>query len=728
MLLAQHRWFATTDAAPEAEKPCFGLGDDPVVAPLFLALGVQPSIRICLDRSTFALHNSPIMNSKSLFLLALAVVWLAACSSPSAESHRVLVLGLDGMDPQTLDLLMSEGKMPNFAKLRQEGAYGRLRSQKPLLSPIIWTTIATGKGPSEHGIGHFVAVSESGEELPATSSMRKVKALWNIVSAADKKVATVGWWATWPPETVNGQVVSDHAGYHFLFAEGFGAGAGGDHPADVGGDKTYPPELMQRIEPLMRRPQDLTYEELEPYVNVPREELDRDFDFADDFSHFRWALATAQSYRDIGLELWRSERPDLAMLYIEGTDSTSHLFGHLFRTEGLGGELAQQQERFGGTVEAIYEFADRLLGEVLAELDDETTLVVLSDHGFQLGELHDDPSQTRDLRRVSEKFHRLDGILYLYGRGIQPRARFDQASILDITPTVLALLGLPPAEDMPGRVLDEALSDVPQLEPVATYEGGGGSRGDDSGPAAAISEAQLAHLRSLGYLGGEEGDASHGSTSSPQGDRNLAAIQFEAGNYREAAKHYQEMVAANPDDAALRASFAGALGALEKYDLALAELDRAIELEPLNVEAYHNRAVIRERNGDPQNAIADYTTALRYNPSYEPSQRALYRLTGRHDVRSPTNEAEARASALVQQASEAARKTNYPEALRLLDEAEQAAPGFVLVYQYRSNVAYLLGDLPLGIQALEQALEIEPDNALFQRNLAQLRGQLDTSP
>jgi predicted AlkP superfamily phosphohydrolase/phosphomutase len=75
-------------------------------------------------------------------LLALLVLSAGGCSKPS--SSRLIVLGLDGMDPEALDLLMSEGKMPNFAKLRQKGAYGRLISSKPLLSPIIWTTIATG--------------------------------------------------------------------------------------------------------------------------------------------------------------------------------------------------------------------------------------------------------------------------------------------------------------------------------------------------------------------------------------------------------------------------------------------------------------------------------------------------------------------------------------------------------------------------------------------------------
>ncbi|MEM1207538.1 MAG: hypothetical protein AAGN66_30165, partial [Acidobacteriota bacterium] len=135
------------------------------------------------------------------------------------------------------------------------------------------------------------------------------------------------------------------------------------------------------------------------------------------------------------------------------------------------------------------------------------------------------------------------------------------------------------------------------------------------------------------------------------------------------------------------------------------------------------RAVIHERLGNRRAAIADYETALRYNPQYEPSQRALERLTGRSDVRAPADEAEARAAALVHRASVEARRASYREALRLLEQAEAEAPRYVLIYQYRSNVAYLMGDLELGIAALERALEIEPGNALFERNLEQLRSQ-----
>ena len=142
----------------------------------------------------------------SLFLLPLLVL---ACRRESQPS-RVIVLALDGVDPHTVDLLISEGKLPNFAKMKREGAYAPLTSEVPLLSPVIWTTIATGKRPDQHRIGHFTAVNPmTGEELPVTSRMRKSKALWNILSSSQKSVAVTGWWATWPAESVNGAMVSD---------------------------------------------------------------------------------------------------------------------------------------------------------------------------------------------------------------------------------------------------------------------------------------------------------------------------------------------------------------------------------------------------------------------------------------------------------------------------------------------------------------------------------------
>jgi tetratricopeptide (TPR) repeat protein len=615
----------------------------------------------------------------------------------------VLVLGLDGVDPDAVDLLIAEGKLPHFAELRGRGASGRLRSSKPLLSPILWTTIATGKTPDQHRIGHFVAVNPTtGEQMPVTSQMRRVKALWNILSDAGRRVAVVGWWATWPAEAVRGVIVSDHTCYHFLFDEGLRGG--GEAAGSV-----FPEAMYARIAPLVKRPGDLQLADLAPFVHVDAAALARPFNFDDPLGHFRWALATAQSYTAIAAELWRSEQPDLLMSYVEATDSTAHLFGHLFRAKGLVGELAEQQRLYGDAVEAMYVYADRIVGETMQLLDARTTLLVLSDHGFSLGQLPDDPSATRDMRRVSERQHREDGILYLFGRAVRPGARIEAPTLVDIAPTVLALSGVAPPRDMPGRVLTDGLDLADPARAIESYEGpdaGATKLADD----VAVDPAILERLRSLGYL----------ETESPKGDRNLAAVLFQQGRYAEAAEAFQALVTANPDDGALRASLAGALGALGRYDEALAELDRAVAAAPLNPEGYHNRGVIEERRGNHDAAVAAYRQALRYNPGYAPAREALQRLGAASEPPTPVDASVQIALQLAEQASALARRGDYVAAMRALDDAERAAPQLAMIQQYRANVAFLMGDRAGAVQALRDGLRLEPDNKLFQENLKRL--------
>jgi len=313
------------------------------------------------------------------------------------------------------------------------------------------------------------------------------------------------------------------------------------------------------------------------------------------------------------------------------------------------------------------------------------------------------------MRRVSEHFHTMQGILYLYGHGVKRHSRIEDATILDVAPTALALAGLPPAKDMPGRVLSEGI-EVEIAPAVPTYEQGPGTREGAASRDVAADPRILENLRSLGYLG----------ATSPAGDRNLAANLFQSGRYEEAAKAYQKLVSDQPQDAGLRTSLAGALGALGRYDQALRELDVSARLDPLNPEAYHNRAVIYERRGEVQAAIREYRRAVRYNPEYAPSRQALERLGVPGGAAEPSSPAEKAAYQLAEDASRSARKGDYPSAMRKLDQATRLAPRYALLYQYRSNVAYLMGDRAEALAALRKGLALEPDNALFQENLKRL--------
>jgi tetratricopeptide (TPR) repeat protein len=669
----------------------------------------------------FPLPRGKGLGSRFGLLLLLPLLFACARERP----QRILVLGFDGLDPEAMDLLLSEGKLPHFARLRREGAYGRLKTFKPTLSPILWTTIATGKTPDQHGIGHFVARDPAtGRDQPVTSDMRHSPALWNLFSEAGRSVGVLGWWATYPAEKVNGFIASDRLAWHFLFAQGFEKAAGGDTARPSmeergAGGVTHPPELETRLRKRMTRPDQIALADLAPYADVTAADLARPFDLEDDLQHFRWVLATLRSYRDVGLELWRSERPDLMMVYFEGTDSTAHLFGHLFRAQGLAGELALQQRRFGHAVESVYEAADRILGDFLATLDGDTTLVVLSDHGFELGVLPDDPSQLRDMRRVSERFHRDHGVLYFHGAGVRANVRLEEPTLLDIAPTLLALSGIPPATDMPGKVLRSAFVDLDEPERRASYEEPAGSLARPASgkvPSAGGSpadQALLEHLKNLGYLSG----------TSSKGDRNLAAIAFENRDYRKAAQMYQALVAAEPEDAPLRASLAGALGALGRYDEAIVELDRSLALDPLNPEGHHNRGAALERLGRGDEAIASYREAVRYRGDYAPSLQALERLGATASTKPPASRNEREAAALAEEASNLARRGDYADALARLAAAQKLAPRLAQICQYESNVAYLAGDRTRAVRALERCLTLEPDNALFRTNLERLRSQ-----
>lgn len=638
--------------------------------------------------------------------IALCVA-LAGCERPPAR-ERLIVLGLDGVDPDVVDMLVAEGRLPHLARMAREGAHGRLASTPPLLSPILWTTIATGRPPLDHGITHFVARNaKTGEELPVTSRMRRVKALWNLLSDAGREVAVVGWWATWPAEAVRGAVVSDHVSYHFLFEEGF---EDRDDPVGL----VHPPELLEALAPYVRRPADVRFEEAARFLDVPPEAFARPFAFDDDLGHFRWALAAAETNRRIGLALWRERRPDLLLVYVELVDSTSHLFGHLFRRQDLAGDLARQQADYGRAVEEAYRYADEIVGEYLAARDPDTTLVVLSDHGFELGALHADPSHARDLRRVSERFHRRDGILYLLGPRVAAGTTIEDAAILDVTPTLLAVAGLAPARDMPGRVLHEAVAVEPELlrvpRALASYEDAGVAPGAATPEGdARVDPLVLERLRALGYV----------ESPSPQGERNLAALHFEAGRYEEAARLYERLVAESPEDGRLRASYAGALGALGRFEQSLAQSAEALAREPLNPEAYYNRGVVHEQQARPGEAAEEYRLALLCDPGYEPARGALARLgePAPSTRRAPGDE---RAAPLLARAHQAAIRGDYDGALRALDEAERVAPDSARVFHYRANVAFLGGDRVAAAAALRRALALDPGNPLYRANLDRL--------
>src|SRR5579872_2798245 len=146
------------------------------------------------------------------FLIAMLAGSLAACrhrATVPARRPPLIVVGIDGGEWKVIHRLWDEGKLPNLKKIADRGVATTLHTAYNS-SPVIWTTIATGVVPAVHGITDFVVPTSRGD-VPISSDVRKVPALWNMLSRTGKRVAVLNWWGSWPAEDVNGVVLSDRA-------------------------------------------------------------------------------------------------------------------------------------------------------------------------------------------------------------------------------------------------------------------------------------------------------------------------------------------------------------------------------------------------------------------------------------------------------------------------------------------------------------------------------------
>ena len=127
-----------------------------------------------------------------------------------ANNRKVLVIGWDAADWRVINPLLEKGEMPNLQKLMDNGAYGNVSTLEPAISPMLWTSIATGKRPFKHGIHGFSEPGPDGKSIrPITIANRNCKAIWNILNQFGKKSNIVGWWPSHPAEPINGVMVSN---------------------------------------------------------------------------------------------------------------------------------------------------------------------------------------------------------------------------------------------------------------------------------------------------------------------------------------------------------------------------------------------------------------------------------------------------------------------------------------------------------------------------------------
>ena len=130
---------------------------------------------------------------------------------PKALAKKVLLIGWDAADWKVINPLLDAGMMPSLEKLINEGVMGNLATLNPPLSPMLWTSIATGMRAYKHGIHGFTEPNpDAGGIRPVSNSSRKVKSIWNVLNQNGYKSNVIGWWPSHPAEPINGVMVSNH--------------------------------------------------------------------------------------------------------------------------------------------------------------------------------------------------------------------------------------------------------------------------------------------------------------------------------------------------------------------------------------------------------------------------------------------------------------------------------------------------------------------------------------
>jgi predicted AlkP superfamily phosphohydrolase/phosphomutase len=404
-------------------------------------------------------------------------------------------VGIDGASPRIVRLLLEQGRLPHLARIAEEGLFTRLLSFKPLLSPRIWTSIATGKTAHKHGIGGFVRRDDDDQLHLMASSDRKTHAIWNIVSDAGFEVAVVNWQVSHPPEKVRGAMVSDHAipgamegvlALAKLYARRTGANQDVVDPASAV-SFAYPESWTARVETLRKESTSPTR-----FANP----------FGGDATPPYWTdreLLASTFEEDglvakIALEIESELRPNLLMVYFKGIDNISHQLWYGVEPAELYPEdwrrSDEQRAAAAAALETYYEYTDALIGLLVARYAPEDLVMVISDHGFE----HVPNKSFVSGRHWTNKARW--GVLFARGRGVHREHEPGRVTVNDITPTILTWLGLPVARDMDGR--PAPFLDPPTREPVASYDGTPIERiGERESPA---EPAILERLRALGYL------------------------------------------------------------------------------------------------------------------------------------------------------------------------------------------------------------------------------------
>jgi tetratricopeptide (TPR) repeat protein len=431
---------------------------------------------------------------------------------------------------------------------------------------MLWTSIATGKRPFKHGIHGFAEPTADGLGIqPVTNLSRKCKAVWNILNQSGLRSIVLGWWPSHPAEPINGVTVSDH--YHRAHG-----------PLEKGWPllpkAVHPSELHDTLAELRMHPDELVPEMIEPFIPRAKEiKQDKDRRMAGCMRTF----CECVSIHSAATYLIENRPWDFFAVYYDAIDHFCHGFMkyHPPRQQFIPEE---DFELYKNVVAQAYQFHDQMLGTLLRKVGEDVTVILMSDHGF-----HPDNLRPRTIPRIPAGpaiEHRDFGILAMRGPGIKKDELLHGPCVLDITPTILTLYGLPVGADMDGKVLVSAFEQPPDVQTIASWEevpGDDGRHPPHTRLDPVAARESLEQLVALGYIAKPDENHEKAVADTVAELRyNLAEAYQDDNRHAEALDILRELHETDPNEqryAVHRFISCQALGKLDEMAEIVADLD-----------------------------------------------------------------------------------------------------------------------------------------------------------
>ena len=441
--------------------------------------------------------------------------------NPPPLASRVLLIGWDAADWKIISPLMDAGQMPALSGLVERGVMGNISTLRPALSPILWNSIATGKRPDKHGILGFIEPSPDGNGIrPVSSTSRKTKALWNIVTQAGRKAHVVGWYASHPAEPINGVCVSNQ------FAET--AQAHSEKGWPLPGGCVHPPMLRDAIANLRVHPEELSKTDLS--LMIPRiDEIDLNADKRPGI--LAKLMAVGASVHAVATAILENEPWDFTALYYETIDMVGHHFMP-YHPPRMAAIDEPDFDLYRNVMTGIYRWHDMMLARLIELAGEDATIILLSDHGFHSDHLRPQ-SAVANAAEEAVAWHRQHGIFAMAGPNVLRDERIYGATLLDVAPTVLTLLGLPVGADMDGKALVQGFDRAVTIDRIPSWDdlpGEAGMHPADLRQDPVDASEAIRQLVELGYMPpptSEQYDAME--LARVEWKYNLAATQLDAG-------------------------------------------------------------------------------------------------------------------------------------------------------------------------------------------------------